>query len=252
MDETQGKYHGGWDAIVNGAADRRLSEENAQKQDRSRRRRADILGAAVRVFARDGIARARIADIAAEAGVPLSSVYDYYPTKEDIAYAVPIARMGEFFAEFAEKARLTSTARERLRLFLWLTVDFARRNPDWARTLYLEVWPSVLVEKTPVRQSLDDYGRIVLTLIEDGARSGEWGQDPDPYQTTTIFIGSIGQFIISWLLYKRPRDLMKATGPLADRLLLLLEPAPGGTPFSGKREGLPGGPSKRRVRAAGT
>ena len=226
MNNTQSKYQGGWDAMVNGAADRGQAEESAQKQDRSRRRREDILRGAVRVFARDGIARARIADIAAEAGVPLSSVYDYYPTKEDIAYAVPIERMGDFFTEFVEKARLASTARERLHLFFWLTVDFARRNPDWARTLYLEVWPSVLVEKTLVRQSLDDYGRIMLTLIHDGERSGEWSPDPDPYQTTTIFIGSIGQFITTWLLYKRPRDLMKATGPLIDRLLLLLGPAP--------------------------
>jgi len=215
-----------WLAVATGAINHGLMQENAPQQTRSRDRHAEILRAAVRVFARDGIARARISDIAAEAGVPLSSVYDYYGSKEEIAYVVPIARMGEFFAEFAEKARTLDTARGRLSLFLWLTVDFARRNQDWARTLYLEVWPSVLIEKTRVKVSLDDYGRILLALIGDGERSGEWPPDLQQYQTVTIFIGSISQLIITWLLYKKPLDLMKATGPLVDRLLSILERPP--------------------------
>jgi AcrR family transcriptional regulator len=248
MDKTNKRGHNeGWEAVVAGAADRWLAEERAQKQDRSRRRRREILQAAVRVFARDGIARARIADIAGEAGVPVSSVYDYYPTKEDIAYAVPTAKMGEFFAEFTEKARSTTTARERLRLYLWLTADFARRNPDWARTLYLEVWPSVLVEKTPVRRTLDDYGRITLRLINEGERNGDWAPDANPYQTATIFIGAVSQLIITWLLYKRPRDLMKATGTLVERLLSLLGPAPRVGPDNGKRKSKPGAPPSRHV-----
>lgn len=228
MNGVNGAGDTGWEEVVQHAIERGRAPEQTKKQDRSRNRHAEILRAAVRVFARDGIARARIADIAAEAGVPLSSVYDYYPNKEEIAYLVPVARMGDFFVEFAEKARSVPTARARVHLFLWLTVDFARRNQDWARTLYLEVWPSVLVEKTDLTQTLDDYGRILLALIDDGGRRGEWSADPQPYQTVTIFIGSVSQLIITWLLYKKPRHLMKATGPLVERLLSLLGPVPQG------------------------
>jgi AcrR family transcriptional regulator len=253
MNTTNKRGHDeGWEAVVAGAVDRGLAEERAQKQDRSRRRRQEIVQAAVRVFARDGIARARIADIAAEAGVAVSSVYDYYATKEDIAYAVPTAKMGEFFAEFTEKARSATTARERLRLYLWLTADFARRNPDWARTLYLEVWPSVLVEKTPVRRTLDDYGRVTLSLIGEGGRNGDWAPDANPYQTATIFIGAVSQLLITWLLYKRPRDLMKATGSLVDRLLSLLGPMPQPIPGDDKRKSAPSRSFSRQARLAST
>jgi len=96
MDKTNGTPQATWEAVVTAAVERGLSQERTEKQDRSRRRRVQILQAAVRVFARDGIARARITDIAAEAGVPVSSVYDYHSSKEDLAYAVPIALMGEF------------------------------------------------------------------------------------------------------------------------------------------------------------
>jgi AcrR family transcriptional regulator len=184
----------------------------------------EIVNAAVRVFARDGIARARIADIAAEAGVPLSSLYDYYGTKEDIAYAVPIKHMSEFFMEFEHKARKFKTARDRLQLFLWLTADFARRNKDWARMLYLEVWPSVLVDRARVRMSLDDYGLLVVELIHQGERNGEWQVEARPYETVNIFIGSVNQMIITWLLYRNPKNLMEATESLVKRLLAMLSP----------------------------
>ena len=212
-----------WPELLAGIVARWQVEESKPKQDRSRRRQQEILQAAVRVFAREGIGRARISDVAAEAGVPVSSVYDYYPGKEDLAYAVPIARMGRFYAEFAEATRSVSTARERLRLYLWMTADFARRDPDWARTLYLEVWPSVLVKEARLRECLDDFARIVIALIRDGGARGEWPPDPNPYQTATILIGSVSQLIITWLLYRRPQDLMRATTQLVGRLLGLLD-----------------------------
>lgn len=210
-----------WSEIVAEAVRTDLAE--SPKQDRSRARRTEIINAAERLFAREGIARARIADIAAEAGVPLSSVYDYFGTKEDIAYAVPQTRMNEFFLEFESKAKKRATARDRLQLYIYLTVDFARKHQDWARTLYLEVWPSVLILSTPLRKTMDDYARLMLSLIREGAAVGEWPEDPRVYETLNIFIGSTNQLIISWLLYRAPRDLMKATTSLSERLLQSLE-----------------------------
>jgi AcrR family transcriptional regulator len=195
------------------------------KQERSRKRQQEILRAALRVFARDGISRARLGDIAAEAGVPVSSIYEYYPSKEDIAFAVPSIHLARFYQEYAEVALPTLSARERLRLYLWLAADFARRNPDWARTLYLEIWPSVLVGDSPVRHSVDDYVRVVLWLLREGEARGEWPAAHSHYETATILNGSVNQVIITWLIYRKPRDLMKATNALLARLLDALLPA---------------------------
>ena len=201
-----------------------------RRQGRSRRRQDDILQAALRVFSREGIARARIADVAAEAGIPLSSLYEYFPSKEDIAYAVPVVQLARFFLEYAERAREPATARDRLRLFLWLSADFARRNPDWARTLYLEIWPSVMVSDSPARHLLDDYARFVVLLIRKGAAEGEWPPEPDPYETASILIGSHNQMVITWLLYRKPRDIMRAVSAMLDRLLSAVLPPPVATP----------------------
>ena len=212
----------GWRATLENACERNHTEVGNFKQDRSRRRSEEILAAAVRVFARDGIARARISDIAAEAGMPVPSIYDYYKSKEELAYAVPMRRQTEFFAEFRKDAAKMDTTREKLAHFLWLTTDFARRHPDWARVLYLEVWPSVWIKDSDIRDVLDDYGRIIVGMIREGAERGEWPAVPDPYPLTTIFIGAINQVITVWLLYRRPRNLATGSRQMVDQMMELL------------------------------
>jgi AcrR family transcriptional regulator len=219
------------------------SEENGdRKQARSKRREQEILRAALRVFARDGISRARIGDIASEAGMPVSSLYDYFPSKEDLAYRVPQEHLTRFFVEYAEASAKMKNFRDRLRLYLWLAADFARRNPEWARTLYLEIWPSVLVSETPVRHSIDDYVRVIVHLIRGGEATGEWAAGPDPYETAAILNGSVNQVIIVWLIYRKPRDLMNAITSVIERTFLLLQPPETVSPKSSKK--------RRREKAA--
>jgi AcrR family transcriptional regulator len=212
------------------------TESGERKQDRSKRREQEILRAALLVFARDGISKARIGDIASEAGMPVSSIYEYFPSKEDLAYAVPIAHLARFYSEYAEASAEAKTSRERLRLYLWLAADFARRNPEWARTLYLEIWPSVLVGETAVRRGIDDYVRIIIYLLREGEKNCEWPAGHDHYETAAILNGSINQVIITWLLYRRPKNLMKAAGSIIDRTMALLSANPASTSISTSRQ----------------
>src|ERR1700722_17452317 len=103
-----------WLEILERATSGYLEGARDPKQIRSRRRQLDLLEAATRVFARDGIAKAKMADIAAEAGISVSSIYDYYPSKEDMAYEIPIRRLAQFYAEFQAPALSLATMRERL------------------------------------------------------------------------------------------------------------------------------------------
>jgi len=218
-----GEHEPAWRQVIFNAAARYAEESRSLKQNRSRQRSEEILIAALRVFSRLGVARARISDIAAEAGIPASSFYDYYANKEELAYTIPIRRQIQFFAEYANSSDGLDTVERQLSHFLWLTTDFARRNPDWASVLYLEIWPSVLIKDANVRGVVDDYARIIIGLIQEGARRGEWPEDGNPYETATIFIGAVSQLIITWLLYRKPRDLTRSARPMIERMLTLLK-----------------------------
>lgn len=193
-----------------------------RKQDRSKRTGLQILNAALRVFARDGISRSRIADIAAEAGISTSNLYEYYKSKEDLAYDVPLSHLASFFEEYRLAVVGKQSARERLLLYLTMSADYARQHAEWARLLYLEIWPSVFVEQSDLRHSIDDFSRVVLFLVQQGITEGEWTADRDPYETAALLTGAINQVIITWLLYRRPRNLTKASNEMAERLLDML------------------------------
>lgn len=210
-----------WEQLLHSIA-HRPKRATERKQDRSKRTELQILNAALRVFARDGISRSRIADIAAEAGISTSNLYEYYKSKEDLAYDVPLSHLASFFEEYRLAVAGKQSARERLLLYLSMSADYAREHAEWARLLYLEIWPSVFVGESGLRHSIDDFSRVVVFLVRQGRAEGEWSADRDDYETAALLTGSINQVIITWLLYRRPRNLTKASSELAERLLDML------------------------------
>lgn len=197
-----------------------------RKQDRSKRTEQQILNAALRVFARDGISRSRIADIAAEAGISTSTLYEYYKSKEDLAYDLPSSHLVTFFKEYAAAVVGKTSAREKLHLYLSMSADFAREHAEWGRLFYLEIWPSVLVSETELRHSVDDFARVALFLVDEAVRQGEFPAGYSRYETASILVGSVNQVIITWLLYRRPRNLTKASVEIAERVLTMVASQP--------------------------
>ncbi len=193
-----------------------------RKQDRSRRTEIQILNAALRVFARDGISRTRIADIAAEAGISTSTLYEYYKSKEDLAYDVPASHMATFFEAYRSAVAGKTSARERLFLYLTSSADYAREHSNWARLLYLEIWPSVFVIETELRHSLNDFVRVINYLLREGIEEGWVRRDRHINETAAILTGGMNQTIITWLMYRKPRNLTKAGAEMVDRLISML------------------------------
>ncbi|WP_225008869.1 TetR/AcrR family transcriptional regulator [Novosphingobium percolationis] len=218
---TDGRGSDQWEALLELATSRPKRAPD-RKQDRSKRTEQQILNAALRVFARDGISRSRIADIAAEAGISTSTLYEYYKSKEDLAYDLPTSHLVSFFQEYRLAAAGKTSAREKLSLYLSMSADFAREHADWGRLFYLEIWPSVLVSETELRHSVNDFARIALFLIDEGVRQGEFPEGRNTYETASILLGAVNQVIITWLLYRRPRNLTKASAEITERVLTMI------------------------------
>ncbi len=85
-------------------------------QEMREQRQARILGAAARIFARNGLTGTRIADIAAEAEMSQGLLYRYYANKEQVYVAV-VRLVAQASAAIVEEARnLRGSPLERLAL----------------------------------------------------------------------------------------------------------------------------------------
>jgi len=73
---------------------------------------AAIVAAAETCFARYGISRTRVEDIAAEVGIPRPHVYRHFASKDAIVHAVIVHQIQRHHARLAERFPLTGPASE--------------------------------------------------------------------------------------------------------------------------------------------
>ena len=102
---------------------------------RGMRSRQLVLDAAERVMARDGFEAATVARVVEEAGVPMSSVYHYYGSKEGILLAVMERGAERFFAELPLPDRRVGRSVEHLRRVASGAVENIERHPDFLRLM---------------------------------------------------------------------------------------------------------------------
>jgi AcrR family transcriptional regulator len=142
----------------------------ASPEDRNTRRRnqtrAKLIGAARRLFARQGVDNTRINEITDEADVGFGSFYNHFKSKEEIVEAVlaeTIAAQGAAVAavtaDVEDAAEVVATAHRHF-------VDLARRDPDWGRLLVrLDATHNLIVKA---------LGPFAERDIERGVRAGRF------------------------------------------------------------------------------
>lgn len=106
------------------------------------RRRAQILTAARRVFARQGFHRTTVREVAREAGLADGTIYLYFANKQDLLLALlgQLGRVGERRADFAGLAGMD--ARASMESYLRRRLEDLRA---W-RELFMAVFPEVLAD----------------------------------------------------------------------------------------------------------
>ncbi|WP_200330185.1 TetR/AcrR family transcriptional regulator [Leucobacter sp. L43] len=144
--------------------------------DLATRRRAEILTGAVRVISRDGVAAAKLKDIARESGVSLGLIQHYFDTRENLVDATFTVMMRVISHESALRAEAIDDPLQMIyamnRLHVFGTVDFPERWGFWSElwaasgrsghlrevaTQVYRIWAEPL--RTALKQLADD-GRL--------------------------------------------------------------------------------------------
>ena len=102
---------------------------------RGMRSRELVLDAAERVMAEDGFEAATLARVVAESGIPMSSVYHYYGSKDGILLAVMERGAERFFADLPDWDRRRGRPGEHLARVSSSAVQTLERHPSFLRLL---------------------------------------------------------------------------------------------------------------------
>jgi len=153
-------------------------------------RRAQLLETSLEVFARRGFGRACHTEIAQAAGVAVSTVFLYFPTRKALVTAV-LDEVGRFYIDLARRvhqkggpvAEIFAEHRRQFHGSLESNPHRARIALDWSTAAREDVWPLYL-------EFIDKLVENHVATIRRGQMSGEVGAHVDPETSALMLIGS--------------------------------------------------------------
>jgi TetR/AcrR family fatty acid metabolism transcriptional regulator len=167
-------------------------------------RRAQILDAAVRVFARQGYDAARVSDVAKEAGVAYGLVYHYFGSKDAVLEAVFREAWGRLLLAVDAAEEIGETAPEQLSLVVKIVLRAWRDDPDLVRLLVREITRSSHME-----DELDDIGKAFASLeriVQRGQQEGTFRPELDARLAAWMLYGALEEVLTGWVLGQLPDD----------------------------------------------
>jgi AcrR family transcriptional regulator len=106
------------------------------------RRRAHVLDAALRCFARLGIGQTTIGDIQAASKTSIGSIYHHFNSKEDLAADLYVHCLELYQEDLIQKLEHTHKAERGVRTMVTHHLDWVAKNPARARFLFTAERPA--------------------------------------------------------------------------------------------------------------
>lgn len=132
---------------------------------RGARSREAVLEAAERLMAEHGYEAATVAALVAEAGVPASSIYHYFDSKEGVLLAVMEQGAEQFFEALPDLDRRLGSQAEHLGALVETVANTLERNPDFLRLLVVMATQPVKAEGDRVHQVVNDVREMALARL---------------------------------------------------------------------------------------
>jgi TetR/AcrR family fatty acid metabolism transcriptional regulator len=172
-------------------------------------KRESIIRAAIEVFSKKDFKTASISEIAQKAGVADGTIYQYFRSKEDLFFSIPIEKTNEFRNQLELHLEGISGAFNKLRKFVWYFLYFFKANAEYGRILMLEMRVSKSFVKTETYGFLKQSVSRVMDIIAEGQNEGVIRQDTDIYILRHLILGTLEHMVTRWLLKEEKYDLLE-------------------------------------------
>jgi len=165
-------------------------------------KRTLILDAAIRVFAEHGYHRARVGDIAEDAGVAHGLLYHYFASKDEVLRTIFVENWGELIGRFRAVEDADESASEKLEGIAKILLRTWRNDPALVTVMVREVARSQQLQ-AQVTEVCEAFA-IVERVIEEGQAQGTFRADVDAQLASWIFYGGLEEVLTGWVLGQLP------------------------------------------------
>ena len=193
------------------------SNGNKRYQSKSAKR-ANILKAAEKIFAKNGFHETTIGEIAKTARVSEGTIYEYFSTKEALLFSIPGERSSRYMAENLEILKYVDQSANKLKILIYRHLELFEINPEYANVTIMILRNNRNFLKTHEYQIVKASAKLTIDVLKEGIRTGEFRSDIDPYVVRSIIWGSIDDAVKRKFLYKKKTSLLEFAESLVDTL----------------------------------
>jgi TetR/AcrR family fatty acid metabolism transcriptional regulator len=178
-------------------------------------KRASILRAATRVFARNGYFNSKVADIARAADVADGTVYLYFKSKEEILHSIFDQNMAEAISAGQKLIEKVDDPREKLRRIASLHLERLGADRDLAIVFQVELRGSTKFMEEFSAAGFAEYLRMLCSIFEEGQQAGVFRSELNAKVAAKMLFGALDEMATNWIISKRSYKL----APTADVVL---------------------------------
>lgn len=169
-------------------------------------KRARILSAAERVFAKRGFFAARVSEIAKDAGVADGTIYLYFKSKDELLISLFESRMEQVNSALAAAISEVSDREpsEQLRAFIRAYLKLVHDEPAAAEVLTIELRQSSKFMKEYENPQFADFLRTLGGIIAAGQHKGELDDAIPAHVAARMIFGMLDELALAWVLARQP------------------------------------------------
>lgn len=182
-------------------------------------RKQQIIQAAVEVFGKSTYQNANISEIARTAGIAEGTIYQYFKNKQDLFFSIGAERTKDFCREIDSNLEGVTGTVDKIRKLVWYYLYYFKTNPDYVRSLMLEMRVSRDFVKSRSYRSFRAFSKQVLAILKEGQEEGVVRNDVDVHLAEHLLLGTLEHIVTRWLLKGEKYDLLKCHERVSDLVL---------------------------------
>ena len=188
-------------------------------------KKMQILQVAMKVFARKGVVKTKMIDIATEAGIGKGTIYEYFRSKEEIFASAFTYFFETMMGEINQAIQAEHDPVRQLQIITELSLkSLIEGNAEFA-DIMMDFWAEGVRNKNQVMLSsinlkgiYADYRKIVAKILKSGINQGIF-KKMDINAAASVFIGTFDGIMLQWILDRKIVNLHKVLSILMDTFI---------------------------------
>jgi AcrR family transcriptional regulator len=156
-------------------------------EEEQARRRKEIFHASVHLFLSKGFNETSMREIAEAAGIGKSTLYDYFPSKDDILLSFVEDELQTLTEQMKEIANQKIGAQDKLRRMMFAYMEYLATNEDFYMKLSTEVQRLAQNSLERIQRKRHALQDMVRGTVEEGIREGGFRSVDSLLATRVIF-----------------------------------------------------------------